>query len=117
MCKDNSGKYSFSFMEMINSSSTGKTSATGVIGTISCIVMIFVFVALAIYFIGMKKHVAIEDIEIIRLKQDGILAIMNDCTVLFGMGSALLGVRNVAGMIGNKNKQENNNNNLTTLNS
>jgi hypothetical protein len=55
MCKNKDGRYSFSFMEMINSESTGKTSATAVTGIITCLVMLAMFVILAIYFMGMKK--------------------------------------------------------------
>lgn len=105
MCRNKNGKYSFSFMEMINSQSTGKTSATAVTGVITCIVMLIMFVALAIYFMAMKKHVSIEDIELIRLKEDGVLAILNYCTMMFGMGTALLGVRNIAGAFGNRRKK------------
>ena len=101
MCKKD-GKYSFSFMEMINSYSTGKTSATAVTGTITCLIMLLMFVVLAVYFMAMKKHVSIEDLEIIRLKEEGVLAILNYVTMMFGMGTALLGVRNIAGAFGNK---------------
>ena len=42
MCKTSNG-YSFSFMEMINSEGSGKTSATGVVGTVTCLVVLLIF--------------------------------------------------------------------------
>lgn len=116
MCKNKDGRYSFSFMEMINSESTGKTSATAVTGIITCLVMLAMFVILAIYFMGMKKHVSIEDIELIQLKEEGVLAIINYCTVMFGMGTALLGVRNIAGAFGSKRQKQCDSNNSELVN-
>ena len=99
MCNSN-GKYSFSFMEMINSYSTGKTSATAVIGTLTCLIVILVFIALACYFMFMEKN--LENIEILRLKENGIMDIIDSCVILFGMGSALLGVRNISAAVGSR---------------
>lgn len=113
MCKTKDG-YSFSFMEMINSEGSGKTSATGVVGTVTCLVVLLIFCVIAGYFIFTNKDVAPELIEIARLKQDGIMDIINYCTILFGMGSALLGVRKVTGALGSKHKKcQNDNENLT----
>lgn len=99
MCKSD-GKYSFSFMEMINSYSTGKTSATAVIGTVTCLIVLLVFIALSCYFMFMNKN--LENIEILKIKESGIMDIIDSCVMLFGMGSALLGVRNIAGAVGSK---------------
>ena len=106
MCNSN-GKYSFSFMEMINSYSTGKTSATAVIGTITCFIVILVFISLAGYFMFMEKN--LENIEILKLKENGIMDIIDSCVILFGMGSALLGVRNVSAAIGSRKIETTNN--------
>lgn len=99
MCNSN-GKYSFSFMEMINSYSTGKTSATAVIGIVTCLMVILVFITLSCYFMFMEKN--LENIEVLRLKENGIMDIIDSCVILFGMASALLGVRNVSAAIGSK---------------
>lgn len=99
MCNSN-GKYSFSFMEMINSYSTGKTSATAVIGIVTCLMVILVFITLSCYFMFMEKN--FENIEVLRLKENGIMDIIDSCVILFGMASALLGVRNVSAAIGSK---------------
>ena len=111
MCNSN-GKYSFSFMEMINSYSTGKTSATAVIGTITCFMVILVFISLAGYFMFMEKN--LENIEILKLKENGIMDIIDSCVILFGMGSALLGVRNVSAAIGSRKIETINNDNKTS---
>ena len=111
MCNSN-GKYSFSFMEMINSYSTGKTSATAVIGTITCFIVILVFISLAGYFMFMEKN--LENIEILKLKENGIMDIIDSCVILFGMGSALLGVRNVSAAIGSRKIETINNDNKTS---
>ena len=103
MCKSN-GKYSFSLMEMINSYSTGKTSATAVIGTITCLIVLLIFISLSCYFMFMEKN--LENIEILKLKETGIMDIIDSCVIMFGMGSALLGVRNIAGAVGSKKKSE-----------
>lgn len=103
MCRSN-GKYSFSFMEMINSYSTGKTSATAVIGTITCLIVLLIFISLSCYFMFMEKN--LENIEILKLKENGIMDIIDSCVIMFGMGSALLGVRNIAGAVGSKKKSE-----------
>lgn len=103
MCKSN-GKYSFSFMEMINSYSTGKTSATAVIGTVTCLIVLLIFISLSCYFMFMEKN--LENIEILKLKENGIMDIIDSCVIMFGMGSALLGVRNIAGAVGSKKKSE-----------
>lgn len=99
MCNSN-GKYSFSFMEMINSYTTGKTSATAVIGTLTCLIILLIFIALSCYFMFMEKN--LENIEILKLKENGIMDLIDSCVILFGMGSGLLGVRNVAGAISAK---------------
>ena len=99
MCNSD-GKYSFSFMEMINSYSTGKTSATAVIGTVTCLVILLIFISLSAYFMFMEKN--LENIEILKLKESGIMDIIDSCVIMFGMGSALLGVRNIAGVVGSK---------------
>lgn len=103
MCRSN-GKYSFSFMEMINSYSTGKTSATAVIGTVTCLIVLLIFISLSCYFMFMEKN--LENIEILKLKENGIMDIIDSCVIMFGMGSALLGVRNIAGAVGSKKKSE-----------
>lgn len=121
MCNSD-GKYSFSFMEMINSYSTGKTSATAVIGTITCLIILLVFISLSCYFMFMEKN--LENIEILKLKESGIMDIIDSCVIMFGMGSALLGVRNVAGALTSKKNstivthvENSTNNNQQQLNS
>ena len=100
MCKLPDGTYKFSFMEMINSGKNGMTSATGAIGVITSFVILIIFVILCTYYLFMEKNSI--DLEILRLKRDGVLDILNYCTIWFGMASALLGVRNISGAIGSR---------------
>lgn len=101
MCKLPDGTYKFSFMEMINSGKTGMTSATGVIGVITSLTILVIFVALSAYYLFMEKSNI--NLELLKIKKDGIMDILNYCTIWFGMASALLGVRNISGAIGSKN--------------
>ena len=91
MCKDNEGRYKFSFMEMISSSKSGSTSATGFIGVILCLMcIILVFAIFVFYFINTKES-------------ENILSLLDKIIVMLGIGSALLGTRKISGIIGNKN--------------
>lgn len=100
MCKLPDGTYKFSFMEMINSGKTGMTSATGVIGVITSLTILIIFVALSAYYLFMEKSDI--NLELLKIKKDGIMDILNYCTIWFGMASALLGVRNISGAIGSR---------------
>lgn len=105
MCKLPDGTQKFSFMEMVNSASSGKTSNSGVVGLFTCLTMLVMFVALIIYYMCIPKDVAIADIEIFRIKTEMIKDIIEFCTIFFGMGSALLGVRKIAGAVGSRGKK------------
>lgn len=110
MCKLPDGTYKFSFMEMINSGKNGMTSATGAIGVITALTILVIFVALSAYYLFMEKNSV--DIELLRLKRDGVMDILNYCTIWFGMASALLGVRNISGAIGSRTPSECENKNI-----
>ena len=110
MCKLPDGTYKFSFMEMINSGKNGMTSATGAIGVITSLVILVIFVALSAYYLFMEKNSV--DIELLRLKRDGVMDILNYCTIWFGMASALLGVRNISGALGSRIPTECENKNI-----
>ena len=110
MCKLPDGTYKFSFMEMINSGKNGMTSATGAIGVITALTILVIFVALSAYYLFMEKNSV--DIELLRLKRDGVMDILNYCTIWFGMASALLGVRNISGAIGSRIPTECENKNI-----
>lgn len=102
MCKLPDGTQKISIAEMVNSASSGKTSNSGVVGLVTCLVMLLVFVALTIYYFCMNKNISIAEIDILKLKVDVIKEIMEYCTIFFGMGTALLGVRKIAGAVGSK---------------
>lgn len=106
MCKLPDGTQKFSIAEMVNSASNGKTSNSGVVGLLTCLVMLIVFVTIVIYYFSMPKNVSISDIDLLRLKIDMLKDILEYCTIFFGMGTALLGVRKIAGVVGSvKGKQ------------
>jgi hypothetical protein len=100
MCKLPDGTQKFSLMEMVNSASSGKTSNSGVVGLLTCVVMLLVFVAIVIYYFAMPKDVNISDIDLLRVKTEMLKDIIEYCTIFFGMGTALLGVRKIAGVVG-----------------
>lgn len=102
MCKLPNGTQKISIAEMVNSASSGKTSNSGVVGLVTCLVMLLVFVSLTIYYFCMNKNISIAEIDILKLKVDVIKEIMEYCTIFFGMGTALLGVRKIAGVVGSK---------------
>lgn len=105
MCKLPDGTQKFSFMEMINSASSGKTSNSGVVGLFTCIVMLIMFVTLIIYYMCIPKDIAIEELDIFRVKTEMIKDIIEYCTIFFGMGTALLGVRKIAGVMGSRGRK------------
>lgn len=100
MCKLPDGSQKISIAEMVNSASNGKTSNSGVVGLLTCLVMLIVFVAIVIYYFSMPKNVSISDIDLLRLKIDMLKDIIEYCTIFFGMGTTLLGVRKIAGVVG-----------------
>ena len=104
MCKLPDGTQKFSFVEMVNSASSGKTSNSGVVGLFTCLTMLIVFCVLVIYYMCIPKDIPITEIDIFRIKTEMIKDIIEYCTIFFGMGSALLGVRKIAGVIGSKGK-------------
>lgn len=105
MCKLPDGTQKFSFMEMINSTSSGKTSNSGVVGFFTCLIMLIVFVTIVIYYMCIPKDVSISEIDLLKLKIEMIKDIIEYSTIFFGMGSALLGVRKIAGAVsGSKGK-------------
>ena len=99
MCKLPDGTQKFSFMEMINSTSSGKTSNSGVVGFFTCLIMLIVFVTIVIYYMCIPKDVSISEIDLLKLKIEMIKDIIEYSTIFFGMGSALLGVRKIAGAV------------------
>ena len=105
MCKLPDGTQKISIAEMVNSATNGKTSNSGVVGLITCTTMLFVFVILTIYYICMPKDVALADIDLLRIKTETIKDIMEFSSIFFAMGTALLGVRKIAGVVGNKGKK------------
>lgn len=100
MCKLPDGTQKISIAEMVNSASNGKTSNSGVVGLVTCLIMLLVFVAIVIYYFFMPKNVSISDIDLLRIKIDMLKDIIEYCTIFFGMGTALLGVRKIAGAVG-----------------
>jgi hypothetical protein len=62
--------------------------------------MLLVFVAIVIYYFAMPKDVNISDIDLLRVKTEMLKDIIEYCTIFFGMGTALLGVRKIAGVVG-----------------
>lgn len=105
MCKLPDGTQKFSFMEMVNSASSGKTSNSGVVGLFTCLIMLIIFVTIVIYYICIPKDVPISEIDLLRLKIEMLKDIIEYATIFFGMGTALLGVRKIAGAVGNKGKK------------
>lgn len=105
MCKLPDGTQKISIAEMVNSATNGKTSNSGVVGLLTCIVMLIVFLTLTIYYICMPKDIALSDIDLLRLKTETIKDIMEFSSIFFAMGTALLGVRKIAGVVGNKGKK------------
>lgn len=105
MCKLPDGTQKFSFVEMVNSASSGKTSNSGVVGLFTCLTMLVTFCALVIYYMCIPKDIPIAEIDIFRIKIEMIKDIIEYCTIFFGMGSALLGVRKIAGVLGTKGKK------------
>lgn len=99
MCKLPDGTQKFSFMEMINSASSGKTSNSGFVGFFTCLIMLIVFVTIVIYYMCIPKDVSISEIDLLKLKIEMIKDIIEYSTIFFGMGSALLGVRKIAGAV------------------
>lgn len=102
MCKLPDGTQKISIAEMVNSAATGKTSNSGMVGLITCLAMIAVFVTLTIYYFCMPKDLPISDIDLLRVKIDMLKDIMEYSTIFFGMGTALLGVRKIAGAMSSK---------------
>ena len=87
MCKTSENKYKFSFGEMISSGASGKTSATGTIGVILCILsMLIIFGIVIFYFINVSEA-------------SNVLDMMDRCIVMLGIGAALLGCRKVTGAL------------------
>ena len=105
MCKLPDGTQKISIAEMVNSAANGKTSNSGVVGLLTCVIMLLVFLVLTIYYISMPKDVALAEIDLLRLKTETIKDIMEFSTIFFAMGTALLGVRKIAGAVGNKGKK------------
>lgn len=105
MCKLPDGTQKISIAEMVNSATNGKTSNSGVVGLLTCSVMLIVFLALTIYYMCMPKEVPISDIDLLRLKVESIKDIMELSSIFFAMGTALLGVRKIAGVVGNRGKK------------
>ena len=105
MCKLPDGTQKISIAEMVNSATNGKTSNSGVVGLLTCVVMLIVFLTLTIYYICMPKDIALSDIDLLRLKTETIKDIMEFSSIFFAMGTALLGVRKIAGVVGNKGKK------------
>lgn len=105
MCKLPDGTQKISIAEMVNSATNGKTSNSGVVGLLTCSVMLIVFLALTIYYMCMPKEVSISDIDLLRLKVESIKDIMELSSIFFAMGTALLGVRKIAGVVGNRGKK------------
>lgn len=105
MCKLPDGTQKFSFMEMINSASTGKTSNSGVVGLFTCISMLIIFTTIVIYYLSMPKAIELAELDIFRVQIEMLKDIIEFTTIFFGMGTALLGVRKIAGVVGSKGKQ------------
>ena len=105
MCKLPDGTQKISIAEMVNSATNGKTSNSGVVGLLTCVVMLIVFLTLTIYYICMPKDIALSDIDLLRLKTETIKDIMEFSSIFFAMGTALLGVRKIVGVVGNKGKK------------
>jgi len=95
MCRDASGKYKFSFMEMITSGRDGSTSATGFVGVILSLVCIIMAVSIFIFYF---VHPA---------EAENILSLLDKVIIMLGIGSALLGTRKISGVIGSKNSIDN----------
>lgn len=94
MCRDNTGKYKFSFMEMITSGRDGSTSATGFVGVILSLVCIVMAVAIFVFYFANTDEA------------EHILSLLDKVIIMLGIGSALLGTRKISGVIGSKSNPE-----------
>mgnify|MGYP003293913013 CR=1 FL=1 len=89
-------KNGFSLDQMVTNSKNNKTSASGVVGVLFCIVGLLLFVAsIVCYFFS------IGDSSLLMSLLDKIL-------LLIGAGSCLLGVRKIRDASGRKNENEEN---------
>ena len=78
MCKTTDNKYKFSFAEMISASGTGKTSATGTIGVLLCLLSMIMILFTFIF---------------------NIMMFIDKSIIILGIGAALLGARKVTGAV------------------
>lgn len=90
MCKTTGGKVKFSLLDMITSSGSGQTSATGTIGVILCLLSIIMIATLFIYY-----FINIDDVK-------NIMDFFDKAMIILGIGSALLGTRKISGAFGSK---------------
>ena len=87
MCKTTDNKYKFSFAEMISASGTGKTSATGTIGVLLCLLsMMMILFAFIFYFMNLEEA-------------NNIMMFIDKAIIILGIGAALLGARKVTGVV------------------
>ena len=87
MCKTTDNKYKFSFAEMISAYGTGKTSATGTIGVLLCLLsMIMILFTFVFYFLNLEEA-------------HNIMMFIDKSIIIFGIGAALLGARKVTGAV------------------
>lgn len=90
MCKTPENKYKFSFGEMISSGVSGKTSATGTIGVILCLLAMFIVTCgVTFYFLNTSEA-------------NNVMEIIDKCIIMLGIGAALLGCRKVSGAVASK---------------
>ena len=87
MCKTVDNKYKLSFSEMISASGTGKTSATGTIGVLLCLLsMIMILFTFIFYFLNLEEA-------------HNIMMFIDKSIIILGIGAALLGARKVTGAV------------------
>ena len=87
MCKTSDNKYAFSFLEMISTRGDGKTSATGTIGVMLCLLsMLMIAIIFFFYFFNVGEA-------------NNVLEFLDKCIIILGIGATLLGCRKVSGAI------------------
>lgn len=84
-------KNGISFDQMVTNSKTNKTSASGVVGVLFCLVGLFLFVgSIVCYFLSIGESSL-------------LMSLLDKILLLIGAGSCLLGVRKLKD--GNKEKE------------
>lgn len=84
------GKTTSSFGEAVSSDLTGRTSATGLVGVLTCMLSLIIIVVIMFYYFLHPSEA------------ENVIEFIDRAIIILGIGTALLGTRKVAGIIGNK---------------